>query len=103
MISSVGRQRRIHHAWRACAIGALKVAGALALVVLLGRYRYAPGAALCRAFWFAEVFSAVALFLVLGFGLAAGRGWAVNGDGRVPRRAFCWRKFGHRLKAILNL
>ncbi len=51
-------------------------AGALALVALLGTLRYAPGAALCRAFWFAEVFSAVALFLVFGF------------------RACCWKRLG---------
>ncbi len=52
----------------AFALSALKVAGAL-LVVLL-TLRYAPPALRFVALpWFVEVFSAVALFLVFGFGL----------------------------------
>lgn len=67
----------------AFALSALKVAGALALVVLLGRY-VTPGAALCRAFWFAGSVQRRGAISGVWFRPVAGRGWAVNGDGRVP-------------------
>ncbi|NIY48094.1 glutathione-regulated potassium-efflux system protein KefC [Cedecea colo] len=50
-------------------ISALKVAGALALVVLLGRYVTRPVLRFVARSGLREVFSAVALFLVFGFGL----------------------------------
>lgn len=53
----------------AFALSALKVAGALALVVLLGRYVTRPALRFVARSGLREVFSAVALFLVFGFGL----------------------------------
>lgn len=53
----------------AFALSALKVAGALALVVLLGRYLTRPVLRFVARSGLREVFSAVALFLVFGFGL----------------------------------
>ena len=53
----------------AFALSALKVAGALALVVLLGRYVTRPLLRFVARSGLREVFSAVALFLVFGFGL----------------------------------
>ncbi|RKQ39956.1 glutathione-regulated potassium-efflux system protein KefC [Enterobacter sp. R1(2018)] len=53
----------------AFSISALKVAGALALVVLLGRYVTRPVLRFVARSGLREVFSAVALFLVFGFGL----------------------------------
>ncbi|HCD5859370.1 TPA: glutathione-regulated potassium-efflux system protein [Escherichia coli] len=50
-------------------LSALKVAGALALVVLLGRYVTRPALRFVARSGLREVFSAVALFLVFGFGL----------------------------------
>ncbi len=87
----------------AFALSALKVAGALALVVLLGRYVTRPALRFVARSGLREVFSAVALFLVFGFGLlleevglsmAMGAFW----------RAFCWRARNTvmRWKAILN-
>ncbi len=59
---------------------ALKVAAA-ALVVVLGRYPDPPLLSLSPVPGLREVFSAVALFLVFGFGLCWKRGGAVDGDG----------------------
>ena len=53
----------------AFAFSALKVAGALALVVVLGRYVTRPLLRFVARSGLREVFSAVALFLVFGFGL----------------------------------
>jgi len=53
----------------AFALSALKVAGALALVILLGRYVTRPLLRFVARSGLREVFSAVALFLVFGFGL----------------------------------
>ncbi|WP_435929050.1 glutathione-regulated potassium-efflux system protein KefC [Dryocola sp. BD613] len=53
----------------AFSLSALKVAGALALVVLLGRYVTRPVLRFVARSGLREVFSAVALFLVFGFGL----------------------------------
>lgn len=53
----------------AFALSALKVAGALVLVVLLGRYVTRPALRFVARSGLREVFSAVALFLVFGFGL----------------------------------
>ncbi|HAI3938858.1 TPA: glutathione-regulated potassium-efflux system protein [Escherichia coli] len=53
-------------------LSALKVAGALALVVLLGRYVTRPALRFVARSGLREVFSAVALFLVFGFGLLLG-------------------------------
>ncbi|MDU1059331.1 MAG: glutathione-regulated potassium-efflux system protein KefC [Leclercia adecarboxylata] len=53
----------------AFALSALKVAGALTLVVLLGRYVSRPLLRFVARSGLREVFSAVALFLVFGFGL----------------------------------
>lgn len=53
----------------AFALSALKVAGTLALVVLLGRYVTRPALRFVARSGLREVFSAVALFLVFGFGL----------------------------------
>ncbi|MEO3990079.1 glutathione-regulated potassium-efflux system protein KefC [Pseudocitrobacter cyperus] len=53
----------------AFAFSALKVAGALVLVVLLGRYVTRPVLRFVARSGLREVFSAVALFLVFGFGL----------------------------------
>ncbi len=53
----------------AFSISAMKVAGALALVVLLGRYVTRPALRFVARSGLREVFSAVALFLVFGFGL----------------------------------
>ncbi|MCT4714889.1 glutathione-regulated potassium-efflux system protein KefC [Enterobacteriaceae bacterium H18W14] len=53
----------------AFSISALKVAGALALVVLLGRYVTRPVLRFVARSGLREAFSAVALFLVFGFGL----------------------------------
>lgn len=53
----------------AFALSALKVAGALALVVVLGRYVTRPALRFVARSGLREVFSAVALFLVFGFGL----------------------------------
>ncbi|MGK0704437.1 glutathione-regulated potassium-efflux system protein KefC [Yokenella regensburgei] len=53
----------------AFALSALKVAGALVLVVLLGRYVTRPVLHFVARSGLREVFSAVALFLVFGFGL----------------------------------
>ena len=50
-------------------ISALKVVGALALVVLIGRYVARPALRFVARSGLREVFSAVALFLVFGFGL----------------------------------
>ncbi|MDV7023149.1 glutathione-regulated potassium-efflux system protein KefC [Atlantibacter subterranea] len=50
-------------------LSALKVVGALALVVLLGRYVARPALRFVARSGLREVFSAVALFLVFGFGL----------------------------------
>lgn len=50
-------------------LSALKVAGALALVVVLGRYVARPALRFVARSGLREVFSAVALFLVFGFGL----------------------------------
>ncbi|HHQ9133884.1 TPA: glutathione-regulated potassium-efflux system protein KefC [Escherichia coli] len=50
-------------------LSALKVAGALVLVVLLGRYVTRPALRFVARSGLREVFSAVALFLVFGFGL----------------------------------
>ncbi|WP_417314150.1 glutathione-regulated potassium-efflux system protein KefC [Enterobacter sp.] len=50
-------------------LSALKVAGALALVILLGRYVTRPLLRFVARSGLREVFSAVALFLVFGFGL----------------------------------
>lgn len=49
-------------------LSALKVAGALVLVVLLGRYVTRPALRFVARSGLREVFSAVALFLVFGFG-----------------------------------
>ncbi|HIA0026890.1 glutathione-regulated potassium-efflux system protein [Escherichia coli] len=56
----------------AFALSALKVAGALVLVVLLGRYVTRPALRFVARSGLREVFSAVALFLVFGFGLLLG-------------------------------
>lgn len=53
----------------AFALSALKVAGALVLVVVLGRYVTRPALRFVARSGLREVFSAVALFLVFGFGL----------------------------------
>lgn len=53
----------------AFALSALKVVGALALVVVLGRYIARPALRFVARSGLREVFSAVALFLVFGFGL----------------------------------
>ncbi|MDU2019550.1 MAG: glutathione-regulated potassium-efflux system protein KefC, partial [Leclercia adecarboxylata] len=53
----------------AFALSALKVVGALTLVVLLGRYVSRPLLRFVARSGLREVFSAVALFLVFGFGL----------------------------------
>ncbi|EMQ4462080.1 TPA: glutathione-regulated potassium-efflux system protein KefC [Klebsiella pneumoniae] len=53
----------------AFALSALKVAAALALVVVLGRYLTRPLLRFVARSGLREVFSAVALFLVFGFGL----------------------------------
>ena len=53
----------------AFALSALKVVGALALVVLLGRYVTRPLLRFVARSGLREVFSAVALFPVFGFGL----------------------------------
>ncbi|MGK9172547.1 glutathione-regulated potassium-efflux system protein KefC [Yokenella regensburgei] len=53
----------------AFALSALKVIGALALVVALGRYVARPALRFVARSGLREVFSAVALFLVFGFGL----------------------------------
>lgn len=53
----------------AFSLSALKVAGALALVVLLGRYVTRPVLRFVARSGLREVFSAIALFLVFGFGL----------------------------------
>lgn len=53
----------------AFALSALKVAGALALVVALGRYLTRPMLRFVARSGLREVFSAVALFTVFGFGL----------------------------------
>lgn len=53
----------------AFALSALKVAGALVLVVLLGRYVTRLALRFVACFGLREVFSAVALFFVFGFGL----------------------------------
>ncbi|EPY8570191.1 glutathione-regulated potassium-efflux system protein [Shigella flexneri] len=53
-------------------LSALKVAGALVLVVLLGRYVTRPALRFVARSGLREVFSAVALFLVFGFGLLLG-------------------------------
>ncbi|WP_313107549.1 glutathione-regulated potassium-efflux system protein KefC [Atlantibacter sp.] len=53
----------------AFSLSALKVVGALALVVLLGRYVARPALRFVARSGLREVFSAVALFLVFGFGL----------------------------------
>lgn len=53
----------------AFSISALKVAAALALVILLGRYVTRPVLRFVARSGLREVFSAVALFLVFGFGL----------------------------------
>jgi len=53
----------------AFALSALKVVGALALVVVLGRYVARPALRFVARSGLREVFSAVALFLVFGFGL----------------------------------
>lgn len=53
----------------AFALSALKVAGALVLVVLLGRYVTRPALRFVARSGLREVFSAVALFHVFGFGL----------------------------------
>ncbi len=50
-------------------LSALKVVGALALVVMLGRYVARPALRFVARSGLREVFSAVALFLVFGFGL----------------------------------
>jgi len=50
-------------------LSALKVIGALALVVLIGRYVARPALRFVARSGLREVFSAVALFLVFGFGL----------------------------------
>lgn len=50
-------------------LSALKVAGALVLVILLGRYVTRPVLRFVARSGLREVFSAVALFLVFGFGL----------------------------------
>ncbi|WP_313086334.1 glutathione-regulated potassium-efflux system protein KefC [Atlantibacter hermannii] len=50
-------------------LSALKVVGALALVVLIGRYVARPALHFVARSGLREVFSAVALFLVFGFGL----------------------------------
>lgn len=50
-------------------LSALKVVGALALVVVLGRYVARPALRFVARSGLREVFSAVALFLVFGFGL----------------------------------
>jgi glutathione-regulated potassium-efflux system ancillary protein KefC len=67
----------------AFALSALKVAAALALVVL-GRYLTRPLLRFVARSGLREVFSAVALFLVFGFGLLLEE--AVDGDGGVSRR-----------------
>ena len=53
----------------AFSVSALKVVAALALVVLLGRYVTRPALRFVARSGLREVFSAVALFLVFGFGL----------------------------------
>ncbi|ANI30067.1 potassium transporter KefC [Yersinia entomophaga] len=53
----------------AFAFSALKVAGTLTLVILLGRYVTRPALRFVARSGLREVFSAVALFLVFGFGL----------------------------------
>ncbi len=70
----------------AFALSALKVAAALALVVVLGRYLTRPLLRFVARSGLREVFSAVALFPGLRLWLIAGRGGAVDGDGGVSRR-----------------
>lgn len=87
----------------AFALSALKVVGALALVVLLGRYVTRPLLRFVARSGLREVFSAVALFLVFGFGLLleeAGCRWRWGHS----LRAFCWQALntGTRWKAILS-
>jgi len=53
----------------AFALSALKVVGALALVIILGRYVTRPLLRFVARSGLREVFSAVALFLIFGFGL----------------------------------
>lgn len=79
----------------------MKVVGALALVVLLGRYVTRPLLRFVARSGLREVFSAVALFLVFGFGLLleeAGLSMAMGPSSR----AFCWpaQSTDTRLKVI---
>ena len=94
----------------AFALSALKVAGALVLVVLLGRYVTRPALRFVARSGLREVFSAVALFLVFGFGFAAGRGRLVDGDGRVSggrtagkarNTVMRWRAISRPFKGLL--
>ncbi len=80
---AAGRQRRIHHAWRVCAIG-VESRRRVGAGGGAGTLRHAPGAALCRAFWFAGSVQRRGAISGVWFRPVAGRGWAVNGDGRVP-------------------
>ncbi|MFY79889.1 glutathione-regulated potassium-efflux system protein KefC [Escherichia coli] len=67
MVTQMGRSAST--TMGAFALSALKVAGALVLVVLLGRYVTRPALRFVARSGLREVFSAVALFLVFGFGL----------------------------------
>ncbi len=67
-------------------LSAAKVVGALTMVVLLGRYVTRPLLHFVARSGMREVFSAVALFLVFGFGILLEDGRAVDGDGGIPRR-----------------
>ncbi len=70
----------------AFALSALKVVGALALVILLGRYVTRPLLRFVARSGLREVFSAVALFLVFGFGLLLEEAGLSMAMGGVPGR-----------------
>ncbi|STU75367.1 glutathione-regulated potassium-efflux system protein KefC [Klebsiella pneumoniae] len=87
----------------AFALSALKVAAALALVVVLGRYLTRPLLRFVARSGLREVFSAVALFLVFRLWLIAGRGGAVDGDGGVSRRgAAASSEYRHALESDIE-
>lgn len=72
----------VHHAWRVCAVG-VESRRRVGAGGGAGTLRHAPGAALCRAFWFAGSVQRRGAISGVWFRPVAGRGWAVNGDGRV--------------------
>ncbi|STV63206.1 glutathione-regulated potassium-efflux system protein KefC [Klebsiella pneumoniae subsp. pneumoniae] len=90
----------------AFALSALKVAAALALVVVLGRYLTRPLLRFVARSGLREVFSAVALFLVFGFGLLLEEVGLSMAMGRfspgccwpVPNIVMRWRVILSRLK-----